>query len=131
MAKLRFLLLFVIILQFHFISKGQFTRQQALNLVLNQILVNDTGHIKVYSSYDSIPSGDSLILFDNRKISLPYPYNWVFMSDDVPLAYWNHPCRYVIVNTNNGDYTISNNDIFPLKLQTDFETILSFPNPLQ
>jgi thiol-disulfide isomerase/thioredoxin len=129
MTKLRFLFLFAIILHLPFISKGQFSRDQAKALVLDQILVADTGHINVYSSYDTISSEDSLVLIDNRKITLPYAYNWVFLSDDDPFAYWCHPCRYVIVNSSNGDYTIDSADIYPVDFKTGYEIILQIPVP--
>ena len=129
MTKLRFLLLIAIILQLPFHSIGQFSREQAKTLVLKQILAADTGLINVYSSYDTISGTDSLILLNNEKIPLPYAYNWVFFSDDNPLTYWYHPCRYVIVNSSNGDDTIENSDIYPVNLQTGYEPISLIVDP--
>jgi hypothetical protein len=128
MTKLRILWLFAIILQLPLYSFGQFSRKQAEALVLNQILVSDTGHINVYMCNDSLSGPKSLPLLDNKKISLPYAYNWVFLSDDNPLAYWCHPCRYVIVSSSNGNYTIIDNDIYPVDLQTEYEPILLIAN---
>jgi hypothetical protein len=62
MTKLRFLVLVAIILQLPFYSIGQFSREQAKDLVLNQILAHDTGHINVYSSYDAKSDPNGLIL---------------------------------------------------------------------
>ena len=36
------------------VSAGQFSRSQAIQLVLEQVLVNDLEHIDVYASYDAI-----------------------------------------------------------------------------
>jgi len=127
MTKLRFLLLVAIILQLPFNSIGQFSREQAKDLVLNQILTADTGHINVYSSYDAKSDPNGLILINNRHISLPYASNWVFLSDDDPFAYWGHPCRYVIVDSGNGDYTIDSADIYPVDFKTEYELILQIP----
>jgi len=63
MTKLRFLCLFAVILLLPFFSLGQFTRQQAKDLVLNQILSSDTGHIKVYSSLDTVPDTSKIICY--------------------------------------------------------------------
>jgi hypothetical protein len=71
MVKLRFLFLIAIILQLPFNSIGQFSHQQAIDLVLNKILAADTGHINVYSS-DTIIDTSSLILINNKTLSLPY-----------------------------------------------------------
>jgi hypothetical protein len=131
MTKLRFLLLVAIILQLPFYSVGQFSREQAKDLVLNQILAHDTGHFNVYSSYDTKSDPNGLVLMNNRQISLPYASNWVFLSDDDPFAYWCHPCRYVIVNSNNGDYTVDSADIYPVDFKTGYEIILQIQGPTQ
>jgi len=125
MIKLRFLLLIAIIFQLPFYSIGQFSRDKAKALVLNQILVADTGHISVYSSYDSISDTTGIILLTGKKISLPYNSSWVFLSDDDPFADWNHPCRYIIVNSENGDYTIDSADIYPVGFQNAYGLILA------
>jgi hypothetical protein len=126
MSKLRFLFLFAMILQLPFTSIGQFSHQQAIDLVLNKILVADTGHINVYSSDTTIDTS-TLILKYNRTIALPYASNWVFLSDDNPFASWSHSCRYVIVNSSNGDYTIDTSNLCPVNLQTGYEAILLRP----
>lgn len=64
---------------------------------------------------------------NNRHISLPYASNWVFLSDDVPFAYWCHPCRYVIIDSSNGDYTIDSGDIYPVDFKKEYEIILQIP----
>ncbi len=124
MIKLRFLILIAIILQLPFYSSGQFTRQKAIDLVLNQILASDTGYINVYSSYDTIPDTSNIILLNGQTISPPYPYNWVFFSDDNPVANWNHTCRYIFINSNTGDFTIDSSSCYPIDIQTNYHGIL-------
>jgi len=125
MTKLRFLGLFAVILLLPFFSLGQFTRQQAKDLVLKQILASDTGHIKVYSSLDTIPDTSNIILSNGQTITPPYQSNWVFFSDDYPFATWFHPCRYVLVNSSNGDYTIDPAGIYPFDFQNAYGLILA------
>lgn len=130
MAKLRLLWLIAIILQLPFFSQGQFSRQQAENLVLNQVLVNDLDHINVYSSLDLHSDPNGLTLFYNSTIPLPYTKNWVFLSDDNPFANWCHSCRYIMVDAENGDYSIENSNIFPADFDSGYELIseITIPN---
>ena len=130
MTKLRFFLLTVIIVQLPFFSSGQFSRQQAINLVLNQILAADTSHINIYASYDTIPDTINIKLINNQTISPPYPYNWVFFSDDNPSADWYHSCRFIFINSNTGDFAIDSSICYPIDLQTNYQAILlTYTNP--
>lgn len=91
MIKLHLMFLITSILLLPFISKGQFSREQAIDLVQNQILVNEQPIL--YASNDIIPAEPRLILSNGQNISLPYQGNWVFFADDKPLANWDHSCR--------------------------------------
>ena len=117
-------MLIAMMLQLPFLTKGQFNRDMAKDLVLNRILAADTGHIDVYAALDSVPYGDSINLIDGTTISAPFPYNWVFFSNDHPNVAWFHPCRYVIINTSNGDYAIDSSQFYPRILTTGYEVIL-------
>jgi hypothetical protein len=86
MTKLRLLGLIAILLQLPFLSLGQFTREQAKELVLKQVLFSDIDHINVYSSFDAKSDPVGLNLMYNRVIPLPYSSNWIFFSDDNPYA---------------------------------------------
>jgi hypothetical protein len=131
MTKLRLLWLIAIILQLPILSQGQFSREQAKELVLKQVLVSDLDHINVYSSFDAKSDPVGLNLMYNRVIPLPYSSNWIFFSDDNPYANWCHSCRYVMVSADNGDYTIENSDIFPQSLRTGYEQISQISPPYQ
>ncbi len=129
MKKLRSLLLIATILVLPFVSKGQFSREQAMDLVLNQILVSDTGHINLYTSYNTIPNTSNIILLNGQTISPPYLGNWVFFSDDKPFANWDHSCRYIFIDSNTGDFTIYPSTSYPIDLQTSYQAISSINYP--
>ena len=103
---------------------GQFTRENAIDLVLNSILVDEIGEIDVYASYDEFLLGDTVFLahFASYQIC-PYNNNWVFFSDDMPFVGWHHTCRYIFVDSNNGEYIIVEDDIYPKDIMADFEPV--------
>jgi len=103
----------VILLGLTVMSQAQLTRQNAINKVLNQIVVSDTGHINVYAAIDQMLQTDTLHLNFDTCIVLPYTYNWVFFVDDYPGANWTHPCRYISVDSVSGNYLIYSENQFP------------------
>jgi hypothetical protein len=104
---------------------GQFTRQQAIDLVLNHVLVADTGRINLHCAYDSIPNASPIVLFNGQTVSPPYQFNWVFFSDDKPNANWNHPCRLIFINSSTGEFEIYTNSSYPINLRTNYEVLIS------
>ena len=106
---------------------GQFSRNDAIDLVLNTILTDDIGEVDVYASYNSIATDVELI--DNDSPSNPYLESWVFFSDDNPFASWYHSSRIIYVSTTDGSYTISNVEIYPKELSSDYEEISMADRP--
>jgi hypothetical protein len=68
MKKLHILTFIAIILQLPFSSSGQFSRQQAMDLVMNNVLVDDTGHINLYCSSNTFQVTSKTILGDGDTI---------------------------------------------------------------
>lgn len=130
MKKLFFLSIFLIAILFAVNVNGQFSRQEAINLVLNDVLSDDVGKINVFSSLNSVTT--SIDLIDNYNVSNPYAESWIFFSDDSPFASWYHSSRIIFVNAQNGDHSISNVEIFPKGLNSEYEEISSpdLPDPI-
>lgn len=63
---------------------GQFSRNDAIDLVLNTLLANDIGEVDVYASNNSFTTDVELI--DNDSPSNPNSESWVFFSDDKPFT---------------------------------------------
>lgn len=130
-SKFRFFVLFVAIVCFTTTSIfAQFSRNDAIDLVLNTILADDIGYVDVYASYNSFTTDVELI--DNDSNSNPYTESWVFFSDDNPFASWYHSSRIIYVSSTDGSYTISNVEIYPKGLQTDYEetSLAEHPDPV-
>ena len=105
----------------------RFSRNDAINLVLNTILTNDIGDVDVYASNNSFTTDVELI--DNDSPSNPYAESWVFFYDDNPFASWYHSSRVIFVSAIEGAYTTSNVDIYPKWLSSDYEEISLVDRP--
>ena len=127
LTNLRKSVLTVLAVLIYGIAFSQFTRNQAIELVMNDIVGADTVSVNVFAAIDSRTQQQDVVLLDNRTISCPYTDNWVFFIDDNPNHFWYHACRYVFVSSQNGDYTIVNEDLFPVDLESAYELISSVP----
>ena len=106
---------------------SQFTRDDVTNLVLNTLLADDIGIVDVYSSYNSLTTDVELI--DNDSPANPFSESWVFFSNDNPFASWYHGSRIIFVSTVDGAYTVSNVEIYPKSLSSDYEEISTAERP--
>lgn len=105
-------------------SFGQFTRENAIDLVLDTVLADEIGEIDIYSSYNEYSYGDTIFLASFATYQVcPFNNNWVFFSDDLPFVGWHHGCRYIFVNSENGEYLIVEDDIYPQDIMAHFEPI--------
>ncbi len=100
------------------IALSQFTRNQAIDLVMNDILGADTSQVDVYASFDLKSQPAEVVLADNQTLSCPYADNWVFFIDDERYSFWYHPCRYIFVNSQDGNFSIINRRLFPIDMET-------------
>ncbi len=112
-AKVQKYLVMLLLTMCTTVVTAQFTRQQAIDKVLNEIVVADTGNINVYSVYTLRNYQDSINLAFATTLLCPYNYNWVFFVDDHPIAGWTHPCRYIFMDSVTGIYQITNEDQYP------------------
>lgn len=81
------------------IANAELTRNDAEDLVLNQILVDDIGKVDVYIANNVISAQEGLTLWNDEIITCPYYSNWTFFVDDIPVANWYYPCRYIFDKT--------------------------------
>jgi len=108
---------------------AQFTSQQAIDLVLNQLLSGELDQVDVFM-IDVPKSGQNNITLPNGDIvPMAYSSNWVFFVDDIPYANWAHDCRYIFVDEASGNYQIVNEDFLPVDLETAYTCISEMPRP--
>lgn len=121
-----------------FICQAQFTKNQADDLIINQVLAGQTGTINVFTFPDSLNSPSQILQADSTLIASPFPRSWIYFVDDFPFANWNHPSRYIFINIDNGEDSTIQSTIFPMELDSSFsvlskvetpEPVESIPNP--
>jgi hypothetical protein len=110
------------------IANAEITKNEAEDLVLNQILADDIGKVEIYVSNNIISSQEILYLGNEKTLICPYISNWVFFVDDMVAALWYHPCRYIFVNAETGEYQIINEEIYPENKDSEFELISGLPH---
>lgn len=76
--------------------KGELTQETAWELVKKEVLNNEISEVNVYAS-QSIMTPNMRYTEGREVVYTPDYDSWMFFIDDVPLADWHHPCRYVFV----------------------------------
>lgn len=94
-----------------------YTKKQADNMVLNTLLISDLESSDVYSLNTLISKNDTIWHFDGSFIKSPYNTAWAYFVDDCPTANWSHPCRYIFINTSNGNWQIVDTSFPPENLR--------------
>ncbi len=110
--------LILILLTFLFVLNvnAQYSREEAIQIVKEDAIGLDSLQGRnLYSKFDKIFQGDTIHFeFFMGSIVNTFDEAWVFFIDDMPIAYWSHPCRYVLFDANSGFYLILNGDWPPI-----------------
>ena len=64
-----------------------------------------------------------LTLPNHDQLQYPYSNNWIFFVNDNPYGLWTHPCRYIFVDAETGQYSIVDEVVYPIGLADNFEVI--------
>lgn len=120
------LILFILLLGINPL-KAQFSRTQAINLVIQDILLNETNTINIYASAQIV--SNSISKLDQEVINCPYNQNWVFIIDPFPsnTDYYQY-CQYIFINAQNGEYSIENTKSFPTNHLNTYQIVSEAPN---
>ena len=70
---------------------------EAADLVVSRLLSGDSGGKVVYAMPDMLAGGSALESW-HESIQVPFDA-WMVLVDDMALANWEHPCRWVFVAT--------------------------------
>lgn len=121
------------------ISCAQISADSAFKIIKKQVLFDDLSKVDILSITNVLPANYEISTLDTLVTSPNYD-SWFFIVDDDPYANWNHPCRYIFVNSLTGYYTIKQecslpdnvelniiHSIVPLK-ETNRQDLFSFSN---
>ncbi|MBQ9230202.1 MAG: T9SS type A sorting domain-containing protein [Prevotella sp.] len=91
----------------------QISQGKAWEIVKEKVLQGDTTEVHVYVS-NAVCKAESQIKTVYEDVNTPDFDSWFFFIDDVPFGDWEHPCRYVFVNSVDGTYIVQNHRRPPL-----------------
>ena len=77
-------------------TKEELTREEAWEVVKKEILDDKISEVNVYASLSKMLPNIKYTE-GHEEISTPNYDSWMFFIDDVPLADWHHPCRYIFI----------------------------------
>jgi len=110
-------------------SFAQITKDQAIEMVLNNIVAENSLNFNVYL-HPGLSHENDFSLSPYDKIANPYDSAWLFFIDLMPEYGWGHPCKYVFVQKSTGNYSVIDYSIPPLYYWLSWED-LSVPFPHQ
>ena len=99
------------------IANSQVSQDSALAILRNNIVNYDD--CDVYTVNSTIGIDDTIQLLNSGIIIPPQSNSWMFFVDEMPLANWSHPCKYVFINANSGIFDIINSYSPPINKSLD------------
>jgi hypothetical protein len=94
------------------IASAEVTYEEASTIVLEEIVRDDLGAVRILGSDTAYGEGYAIWNFKGKLIDLEDPM-YFFLIDDDPTANWGHPCRYVWVEKADGSFRIQNSSSPP------------------
>jgi hypothetical protein len=97
------------------------SKNDAENLLLSSIVHDRIGQVDVYL-YDELMPLNENVACAGYTVLTPYNSNWVAFIDEAPGFGWAHPCTYVFIDNESGQYLL-HQDQHPISNLRDFEMI--------
>ncbi len=107
------LAIFAIFVVMEICASAQITRDSALVIVKQSILNGDWLDKEIYASVSPM---DTSISSNINNVSHLNRY-WFFFVDEKPYANWDHPCKYIYIDVNNGDVLTFNKSVPPSNIR--------------
>jgi hypothetical protein len=116
-------ILFFIPIVFLFTSSwAQFSKQDAIDLVIDSIASDRIDSVNIYVELNSLTS-EYYIISPYDSIFSPYNNYWLFFIDEQPQYLWGHLCSYVLINSITGVYTLISYNLPPVGFQINLDTV--------
>lgn len=108
--------------------RSQSLRTNADALIVNQLFVNNVGHVDIYAFPELLSSTDYVCSIDGDTIQVPYQNCVGYFIDLMPFVHWAHPCKYCFVDASN-HYTVIDAEMPPKCNDLDPVSLLPRVNP--
>lgn len=99
------------------------SKNDAENLLLSSIVHDRIGQVDVYL-YDELMPLNENVACTGFTVLTPYNSNWVAFIDEAPAFGWAHPCTYVFINCETGQFQL-HQDQRPIRNLSDYDKISS------
>jgi len=104
------------------VAYSQFTKQDAIDLVLDSIASNRLDSVNIYMEPTAL-SNQFYEISPYDSIESPYSNYWLAFIDEIPFALWGHSCSYIFINQTNGAYSITNYFMLPVGYATKLDAL--------
>ena len=81
------------------------TNEAAKNIVFDEVLQGEIEGKNIYIDPSPLAKGTQINSWREVVTRQSPDEEWFFFIDDMPMANWEHPCRYVFVDKETGEYT--------------------------
>jgi hypothetical protein len=89
------------------VASKEITAEQAWTVVKEKVLENQLEGKMVYVSPSPVKGGAVIkSMIHEYRAPESMPSAWVVFIDDAPSANWEHPCRYVFVDSASGEHRV-------------------------
>ena len=105
-----------------FLGFAQVSKQQAIKIVMDSVVGNDSTNVNVYME-PFLQQGNNYKLSKYSSINMPYSNCWLFFIDDMPEYGWGHNCRYVFVNNETRAVSITNSQTPPWQYRVKLDKV--------
>jgi hypothetical protein len=95
---------------------GKITADAAKQILIEKVLFGDARGKIIYISKAPAKKGQPMAAVAQTYFVEAATSAWVFFIDDAPDANWEHPCRYVFLNVNTGEFRVIGGTSPPLDL---------------
>ena len=114
-------LLLLGMLSLSFLGFAQVSKQQAIIIVMDSIIGNDSTIVNVYMK-PALQTDNYFVINGYDSIPSPFTNYWLFFIDDKPESLWGHSCRYIILGGSDS-IQITRKSLPPSALSTEFEEV--------
>ena len=81
------------------------TNEAAKSIIFDEVLQSDIEGKNIYITPSVLAKGTQIDSWREVVTRQSPDEEWFFFIDDMPMANWEHPCRYVFVDKETGEYT--------------------------
>lgn len=126
-AKLYFVSTLIIYVALISNTRAQIGKIQAIDSVTSKMTSQELSDYNVLC-YPELIQGNEFNLTAYHVLYSPYDTSWLFFTDMIPMAQWDHDCKYLFVDQQTGNITEINSHIPPTDYWYGWEFI-NYPYP--